>query len=122
MNSIETSLSERLTIELFDECIIPLTAGRNENDVSALFSACDGVSSASYFLKPDTPAMEAADFDKFGFGSAEQIIEALASYWKSSGQDEFCSLIPTMKKIASALQKEDVETDGAVSVFCYAMF
>ena len=122
MNSIETSSSERLAIELFDRILIPLASARRARATAAYFPAGRGESQASYFSPPAISIMEAVDFELPGHGTAERLIEALATFWDRSGEPEFCSMIPIMRKIAAALQDEAVDNDGTVSVFCYAMF
>ena len=76
----------------------------------------------SYFSRPSTALMAAADFERSVFSTPEQLVDGLTAFWEASGDADLCSLVPMMRKIASALQEEAAEHDGSVSVFCYAMF
>lgn len=122
MNSIEASQSERLAAELFDQVLIPMALARRACGAPAYFPDDRETGSLSYFSSPNIPRMEASACELPGHGTAEGLIEALAVFWKGSGESDLCSLVPMMRKIASALEDEAVENDGTVSVFCYAMF
>ena len=122
MNSIETGLSTRLAAELFDQVLVPLALKRRDRGAPAYFPAGRERDPASYFSAPATRMMKAADFELPGQGTAEGLIAALGAFWQNSGETDLCALIPAMMKIATALQDEAVESDGTVSVFCYAMF
>ena len=122
MNSIETSLSARLSGELFDEVLVRLASARQARGAPAYFLKVREERPTTYFSPPAVSAMGSADFELPGDGTAERLVEALAAFWERSGESDLCSLIPMMRKIAAALQDEAVENDGTVSVFCYAMF
>ena len=122
MNSIETRLSERLAAELFDQLLVPLALARRARGAPAYFPAGREKGSTSYFSPSSISVKESCELELPGEGTAERLIEALAEFWERSGEADLCSLIPMMRTIASALEDEAVESDGTVSVFCYAMF
>ena len=122
MNSIEPSSSERLAAQAFDRIIVALASARRQSSAPAYFPLVPDKSSASYFSRPALPVMEAADFAFPGQGTAEGLVNAITAFWERSGDPALCALAPLMRQTASALQDEAVESDGTVSIFCYAMF
>ena len=126
MNSTETSLSaglsERLAAEVFDRVIVPLALARRASAAPAYFPPEREANSDSYFSRPAVCVMQAADFEFPGRGTAEGLIEQIVEYWKRSGEVDLCVLEAMMKEVALALQEEADESDGTVSIFCYAMF
>lgn len=122
MNSIEPSLSQRLTAEMFDRAIIPLREARRARDGTTYPSTDREERPTSYFSPLSDPSVKQTASDFAVYSTPEQLIDGLAAFWKASGDADLCCLIPMMRKIASAIQDEAVENDGSVSVFCYAMF
>lgn len=122
MNSIDPDPSQRLAAELFDLILVPLALARQARGEPAYFPADREKGATSYFSPLPARVRTADDLELPGDGTAEQLIEALATFWQRSGDPDLCCLIPAMKEIAHALQGEAVENDGTVSVFCYAMF
>ena len=122
MNSTDLTPSQRLSAELFDRSLVPLAKARRTRGEPAYFPLGREEDQESYFSQPSTASMTAADLERSVFGTPEQLIEGLTAFWEASGDADLCSLVPMMRKIASALQSEAAEHDGSVSVFCYAMF
>jgi alkanesulfonate monooxygenase SsuD/methylene tetrahydromethanopterin reductase-like flavin-dependent oxidoreductase (luciferase family) len=122
MNSTDLTPSQRLSAELFDRYVVPLAKVRWTRGEPAYFQPGPKENQESYFSRPATASMAAADFERSVFSTPEQLIDGLTAFWEDSGEADLCSLVPMMRKIASALQEEAAEHDGSVSVFCYAMF
>ncbi|MCJ2070906.1 hypothetical protein MKK75_19280 [Methylobacterium sp. J-030] len=122
MNSTDPTPSQRLSAELFDRSLAPLAKARKMRGEPAYYPRGPEEDQGSYFSRPSSASMAAADFERSVFSSPEQLIDGLNAYWEASGDADLCSLVPMMRKIAAALQEEAAEHDGSVSVFCYAMF
>lgn len=122
MNSTDLTPSQRLSAELFDSSLVPLAKARRTRGEPAYFPPGPEEDQGSYFSRPSTASMTAADFEHSVFSTPEELIDGLTAFWEASGDADLCSLVPMMRKIASALQEEAAEHDGSVSVFCYAMF
>ncbi|MEL6061412.1 MULTISPECIES: hypothetical protein [unclassified Methylobacterium] len=122
MNSTDLTPSQRLSAELFDRGLVPLAKARRVRGEPVCFQPDPMQDQGSYFSRPFTASMAAADFERSVFSTPEQLIDGLTAFWEASGDGDLSSLAPMMRKIASALQKEAVDQDGSVSVFCYAMF
>lgn len=114
--------SERLAAALFEDVLVPLAAARAARGAPAYFPATAEPGAASYFTPLAVARMAPADFEFPGHGTADGLITALVAYWQASGDAELCALAPGMRALVAALQDEAVESDGSVSVFCYAMF
>ena len=122
MNSTDLTPSQRLSIELFDRGLVPLATARRARGEPVCFQRDPVEDQESYFSRPFTASMSAADFERSVFSTPEQLIDGLTAFWEASGDADLNALVPMMRKMASALQQEAVDHDGSVSVFCYAMF
>ncbi len=122
MSSTDDDRSRRLTGALFDEVVAPLAASRRAAGMQAYFPLAGEPGAMSYYVVPTVRVMQTADFELPGGGTPEGLVDALAERWTAEGETGLATMAARLKAIAEALQREVVESDGSVSIFCYTMF
>lgn len=122
MSSTETFSLESLALSLFDEIVTPLAESRRSAGKPAYFASKGDAGLHTYFVPPTAAVMPPAEFEFPGGGTADGLIDALATYWKSRGEESLSAMAPRLKEIAAALKNELDEGDGSVDIMCYTMF
>lgn len=122
MSSTEHSRVRLLAGALFDEAIAPLTQARRAGAAAEYFPRTFDHGLPSYFQRPILPAMQAADFEFPGGGTASGLVDALAAHWHAAGEVELAALATRLHELAAAVRQEACAPDGSVSIFCYTMF
>ncbi len=120
--STEEAGADSLALAMFDEVMIPLANARRSAERPAYFARTGEVGVTSYFEPPTLAVMRPADFEFPGGGDPEGLIEALAKYWRSQGEDHAAAMAPRLHEIARALREEADQSDGNVDILCYTMF
>ena len=121
MNQTKADRSALLAGALFDEVLVPLAKAKRASGAQPYFPLGGDANAATYFVKPGIRTMQPSDFE-LGADAAEGLIEALAAFWISQGEEGLAAMAPRMKEIARALIDEAAESDGNVDVLCYTLF
>lgn len=104
----------------FDDELMPLAARMKQDGVQFLDVKIDkGVD--SYYINRKKRSMTRADFEWGGAELVETFANQIKEFWRGQGQDRLVTLVPTLEKLAVALQTND-EQDSEVSPFIYVMY
>lgn len=122
MSSTDEDRVRTLAGALYDEVVVPLAEARRAAGKQPYFPLGGEPGAESYHVRPLARAMEPADFEFPGGGTAEGLIDALAAYWAAAGEPGLAAMAPRLKEIAELLREEAAESDGDVSILCYTMF
>ena len=122
MSSTDLDRARSLAGALFDEVVIPLAEARKVAGQQAFFPLAGEAGATTYYEEPVLRTMQPADFEFPGGGTAEGLIDALATSWTAEGETGLAAMAPRLKEIAAALKEEAAEGDGSVSILCYTMY
>ena len=122
MSPTEISRTASLAEELFDRIVVRLAKARRSAGEQAYFPLASKAGVTSYFEPTDVRAMQPADFEFPGGGTAAGLIDALTAYWIERGDTDLAAMAPLLHELAHAVAAEFEEGDGSVDILCYTMF
>lgn len=111
-----------LAADLWDDVLAPASAARRAAHMPPYFPAWHDATVSTYYERPSVSQMSPADFEFPGGGTADGLIDALATHWRAEGELALASAAAQLKAIAVALRAEGASSDGSVDIFCYTLF